>query len=295
MQNFTTEQLKRARKTDLYGFLLKNHSYAFVAEGMSIHPRNNRSLSIKRGYCGYMDFANSDKGNSIDFLVRHMDYKLDQAVLALCGESEAPVQYMDTTDKKVKKLPPIFPEPMQGRYKNLFAYLIKRGISQETIQMLIDEGIMYQEVGHNNIVFANKERDWGEIRGTYDLNNATFRHGSITNCRTDGFWWFRTASHPVRAYVCEAAIDAISLYELQRAGSIKEPTLYISIGGVAKQQAIDRIKRQKVRTILAVDNDDAGEKCRQRNPELEYLLPVHKDWNEDLQYIRRDNPVKPLV
>lgn len=281
MQHFTTEQMRKARKTDLYAFLRQNHSDAFIVEGMSIHPRNNQSLSIRQGYCGYIDFATDETGNSVDFLVKHMDYKLDQAVFALCGENMAPVWHINEVNRKVEKLPPMFPKAVHGRYKNLFAYLMKRCISQETIKMLIDDGVIYQEAEHNNIVFANQERDWGEIRSTYDMGRSAFRHGSVTNSRTDGFWWFRTAEHPVRAYVCEAAIDAVSLYELHRKDGIREPSLYISIGGAGKQQAIDRIKHS-IKTILAVDNDEAGENCRRRNPDLEYLIPVHKDWNEDL-------------
>ena len=62
-----------------------------------------------------------------------------------------------------------------------------------------------------------------------------------------------------------------------------EPAYYISIARVAKQPTIDRLKRSKIDLILAVDNDDAGQRCRNRNPDLEYILPVQKDWNEDLQ------------
>ncbi len=287
MQHFTREQLKMARGKNLYEFLKKEHSDLFISVGTSIRPRNNRSISIKSGYCGYMDFENGETGNSVDFLVRHMNYELDQAVFALCGETISPVRHIDDVSLKVDKLPPVFPNPVKGRYKNLFAYLMKRSISPETIKMLIDDGIIYQEVEHNNIVFINKERNWGEIRGTYDLNDTTFKHGIVSNSRVDGFWWFRTAEHPIKAYICEAAIDAISLYEIQQIESIKEPTLYISIGGVGKQRAIDRIKRHKIRTILAVDNDEAGANCRNRNSELEYLLPTHKDWNEDLQKLKK--------
>ena len=57
-----------------------------------------------------------------------------------------------------------------------------------------------------------------------------------------------------------------------------------SIGGTAKQPAIDRLKRHK-RVILAVDNDNAGSKCRRRNAELECIIPNRKDWNEDLMAI----------
>ena len=280
MQHFTTEQMQRARKTDLHEYLMRYHADSFKVEGVSIHPRDNASLSIKRGYSGYMDFATGDKGNSVDFLVKYMNYELDQAVFALCGESGAVPSVQKTEAPKIENLPPVFPDPVQGRYKNLYAYLLKRGISQETIQMLIDQKILYQEAEHNNMVFANKERDWGELRGTYDQGEKSF-HGVITNCRHDGFWWFQTGEHPTAVYVCEAAIDAISLYELHRKEEKKDPVVYVSIGGVMKQPAIDRLKRH-TRVILAVDNDEAGSECRKRNSELESIIPNHKDWNEDL-------------
>lgn len=34
--------------------------------------------------------------------------------------------------------------------------------------------------------------------------------------------------------------------------------------------------------VIAVDNDKAGEDCRQRNPDRRHLIPAGKDWNEDL-------------
>ena len=144
MQHFTTEQMQRARKTDLYEYLMRYHADSFKKDGVSIHPRDNGSLSIKRGYSGYMDFATGDKGNSVDFLTKYMNYELDQAVFALCGESAPVPSEPKTTAPKIENLPPVFPEPMQGRYKNLYAYLLKRGISQDTIQMLIDQKILYQ-------------------------------------------------------------------------------------------------------------------------------------------------------
>ena len=60
--------------------------------------------------------------------------------------------------------------------------------------------------------------------------------------------------------------------------------VYISIGGVANDATISRISRS-IRTVLAVDNDPAGELCRKRHCDLKTIIPMHKDWNEDLQRI----------
>lgn len=66
-----------------------------------------------------------------------------------------------------------------------------------------------------------------------------------------------------------------------------EPAYYISIAGATKQPAIDKLKLSKLNIILAVDNDEAGQVCRDRNFDLEYILPDRKDWNEDLQVLKK--------
>lgn len=278
--NVSQDQIQVARHTDLYAFLLKYHDCNFTHENNSIRPKDNHSISIKQGYCGYKDFATDETGNSIEFLTNHMGYTFVGAVQALTNYS-APDYSSDRQKNGINTIPPKFPAPVNGIYKNLFAFLTDRGIPAETIQMLISEKIMYQENAKNNIVFINAERDFAELRGTYTFGKSF--HGIVANCRHDGFWWFRTSKEATTGYVCEAAIDAISLYELHKMHGNMEPAYYISIAGVAKQPAIDRLKRSKLDLILAVDNDDAGQKCRNRNPDLEYILPVRKDWNEDLQ------------
>lgn len=282
--NVTQEQIRAARHTDLYAFLLKYHNYSFTREGNSIRLRNNHSVSVKQGYHGYTDFSTGETGNSIEFLTRHMGYTFVEAVQALAGCSSAGHPAGQQVDG-VRTVPPEFPVPMDGAYKNLFAYLTGRGISAETLLMLIGQRIIYQEKKKKNIVFINGERDFAELRGTFTFGKPF--HGIVANSRKDGFWWFRTSKDAGTGYICESAIDAISLYELHKMEGGYIPAYYISIAGAAKQPAIDRLKQSTLDLILAVDNDDAGQKCRNRNSELGYILPVRKDWNEDLQAARK--------
>lgn len=285
--NVSQEQAESARSADLYDFLVTYYDSNFKHEGDSIRPVDNHSISIKKGYNGYKDFATNETGNSIDFLMKHMGFDFINAVQALSNVS-APAQPTDISQKDgIENVPPLFPEPVKGRYKNLFAYLKSRGISAETIQMLVEQKKMYQEKSKNNIVFINMEKDFAEIRGTYTLGKPF--HGIVPHSRHDGFWWFRTSRNAAKGYICEAAIDAISLYELHKIQGEQEEAYYISTAGVAKQPTIDRIKNSKLHIVLAVDNDAAGQKCRNKNSDLEYIIPVHKDWNEDLQSLKNNN------
>ena len=277
-----------ARHADLYAFLVKYHNSDFTNEGDSIRLKSNHSISIKKGYTGYKDFATGETGNSIDFLKNYMGYNFVDAVQALSDvPASATAQLVDIQQDGIRNVPLEFPKPVDGMYKNLFAYLKSRGISFETIQMLVGQKIMYQEKSKNNIVFINKERDFAEVRGTYTFGKPF--HGVVTNSRHNGFWWFRTSKAALKGYICESAIDAISLYELHRIHGNKEEAYYISIAGVAKHPAIDRLKNSKLHIILAVDNDAAGQNCRNKNSDLEYIIPVHKDWNEDLQSLKNNN------
>ena len=285
--NVSKKQIASARHADLYAFLMKYHSSNFKTEGDSIRPKDNHSISIKKGYHGYKDFSTEETGNSIEFLTNHMGYTFVEAVQAGSDVSAPAQQPTDVQQDGIENVPPKFPEPVNGMYKNLFAFLKNRSISTETIQKLVKQKLLYQEKSKNNIVFINMERDFAELRGTYTFGNPF--HGIVPHSRHDGFWWFRTSRNAAKAYICEAAIDAISLYELHKIQGNHEEAYYISIAGVAKQPAIDRLKKYKYKLVLAVDNDDAGQNCRNRNSDLEYIIPVHKDWNEDLQSLKNNN------
>ncbi len=282
---YTSTQIRSARRADLHRYLLLHHGDRFKAEGDSLRPLDNHSLSIKQGYSGYKDFATDETGNSVDFLTRYMGYTLPEAVLALCDnlvdltaiqEDSYTTPLLDMSDAPLE-----LPEPLDGPYRQLFAYLISRKIPAKTIQMLVHDRVLYQSKDHNNIVFVNPERDFAEIHGSLSYGK------SFHSCRkkaADRFWWFRTSPDADTAYICEAAIDAISLYLLNEQNENLTPAYYISIAGVTNQKAIDRIKGQSFlnNVILAVDNDAAGQLARDKNKDLACLIPCHKDWNDDL-------------
>ena len=287
--------IRAARRADLYQFLLSRHPDDIVQDAQdrsSIRLRDNHSVSIKRGYTGYKDWATGETGNSLDLLVRHLGYTLTDAVLALTGSvATLPVQQSPrpTTPQQQIELP----APYAGRYRQLLAYLTQtRGLPVAVVQRLIDLRLLYQDADHNNAVFVSANRTYAELRGT--LSSVPY-HALAPNSDYYGSWWF-VGSHaagidlqttPSRAIVCESAIDAISLYVLLAGADWLPVARYCSIGGVGNQQRIDLIRRYHSDVILAVDNDAAGEDCRRRNPDLHVLIPRRKDWNEDLLAMQR--------
>lgn len=318
--NVTKAQIQAARKADLYRFLLRHHPNDVLREGESIRLCCDHSVSIKEGYRGYMDFATDETGNAIDCLVHYFNYTLPDAVNALLADAGdagdevdaggtgagTAVPAQDTradadtqSSGKGQRNPFVLPEADDGTSKELTYYLsYLRGISVLVLNDLIFyEKVMYQERTHNNVVFVNPERNFAEIRGTNP--NKPF-HQVMYNNDPAAFWWFKANglySDAEVAYVCESAIDAISLYCMHRIYGSKINGLYCSIAGVANQKRIDRIKAGMgaagLPVILAVDNDDAGEQCRQRNPDCGYAIPRLKDYNEMLlEIVNKETDVK---
>ena len=103
------------------------------------------------------------------------------------------------------------------------------------------------------------------------------------------FWWFQAGETPEICYVCEGAIDALSLYDLNRLNDINHQAYYVSLVGIDNADKVIDIIQPYVHIILAVDNDPAGDKCREKHSDLDYIIPKAKDWNDDLQYIVNEN------
>lgn len=273
---FTREQLLQARQADLYTFLIYNHLDLFVMEGNALRMRDNHSVYIKRGWHSFRDFSSGTNGNSVDFLCQYLGYSLNDAVLALTqgGSVTESIQ-----KREVHKAAGIsLPTPQVGRFSRLFSYLLcDRGLKYGIVQTLCDRGLLYESAETHNAVFINAERDYGEIHGT--IPGTSFK-GLAEGSKSDSFWYFTPPGimeKPNRIYVCEAAIDAISLWQLK-----KESAFYASIGGASNQQRIERMKKSRCQIIIATDNDKAGQECRDRNKDLMAIIPCHKDWNEDL-------------
>ena len=273
---FTKDQIREARNTNLYRFLLDNHRDSFNVYNSCLKWKDNRSVTIGRDFNGYHDFANGEKGNSIEFLTRYLPYDFTSAVSALLGFA-TPVDHSLGGSVETKEIH----LPAQDPFGNdgITNYLHKqRGIPEDTIQMLIDTGLIYQEE-HGHLVFVNREKTMFQVRRTYFVSPAESKIVSSGKSKSNEFWYMSVGKGEKSIYVCEGAIDAISLYELND----RKSGYYISMGGVSNYGIIDRVTRNdNCEVILAVDNDEHGDICREKYPDLPHMIPRTKDWNEDL-------------
>ena len=288
---YTKKQASMARNADLAAFLLRTDPQHFRQEGNSIRllnlsrPRSRQgtSIVIPKGKNWWKDFATGESGNPVDLLTKKLGYSVPDAILALCGDSTVPYRHAADPVSEKSAAPEsdrilTFPDPTSYYPRKMYEYLTGRGIPAETIRDLQRLGLLYQAKAHSNLVFVSAAKDFAEIRGS---GKETPAFHQTMKTRADRFWHF-SIGHPKKAYICEGAIDAVSLYLLLKKQNLHDQAAYVSIAGVCNQQAIDRIK-SCIPVIMAVDNDEAGRLGRERNPDCGALIPIHKDWNEDLQ------------
>lgn len=311
------EEHQKACSVLLADFLLKHYPDQVIENYGSVLLLKDRHVSVIKGPTshGYKNWKTGEKGNPIDYLIKYLGHDYKSAVKALTEDyaqtyfepsEQRNFNLKSDSCKKEIKLP-----TKSKKTKNICAYLDKqRGIPNEVINYLIDEGLLYQD-DRNNAVFVSKNKDYFERRGTYTfaeerckLRNECKRYVDIGNqkCRNksncnkfkkdvfhgcgkaskDCYWSFTPNGDADVAFVCEAAIDAISLYVINKRNGNDVKAEYISIGGVANQQTIEKLKQNK-KVIIAVDNDKAGNACYQKNSDCERIIPIGKDWNEDLK------------
>ncbi len=278
---FTKEHIEQARYADLAGFLLDNYPEDFTESDNGLRMKDDHSVTIKRGTGIYRDWAENKQGNGISFLQEYYGYTFQEAVQALLEGYTMDKQLI--VKKEARQQEPLraleLPERFTGEPRNLYAYLMSRAIPKETIRQLLDHNVMYQD-SHYNVVFVNPKKTCYEVRGTNTYRNEPYKRVGLA--RSDEFWFLSIGTAPRPVFITESAIDAISLYELKN----HEPGVYVSMHGVGNHQIIDRIMEHEIDVFLAVDNDDAGQACREKYFDLRPLIPQNKDWNEDLQSLR---------
>ena len=188
-ERVTNEHVRMARQADLYAYLLQHHATEFIRQGNSLRWTRNRSISIRKGYSGFLDFATNEHGNGIDFLCDHLQYKFVHAVQCLIGDRQPetartihtePTQNGEdesstveiengTPDITPAGNPSDFTLPVQSRLypSKAIQYLANRGIPENLTRNLIDTHLLYQSFPYNNLVFVSKNKDFCELRGTY--------------------------------------------------------------------------------------------------------------------------------
>lgn len=294
--HFTEEQKQRANAVDLEDFLsrqgeklLKSGREKRLASDHSITVRGNR----------WYDHATEKGGFAIDFVRMFYNRSFPEAVtMLLDGEQGQSYRESKSVEPEPAK-PFVLPESC-GNMHRAFAYLIKtRCLDREIVTAFVREKMLYEDAKYHNAVFVGYDAEGvprhAHKRGTYTTGEV-FK-GNVDSC--DPRYSFHWIGQSDTVYVFEAPIDMLSFLSLYKLDWKQHS--YVALCGVAEhalmQLLADAPHVSKI--ALCLDRDKAGIQARERIKkhltERGYknvfsLFSNLKDWNEDLQALRKPPP-----
>lgn len=294
-------QIEKAKTVNLIEYLIKYHDDLIDEDkncrNRFVHPVHD-SLVILPG--GFVQHSNRDnRGDQIQYLMNYCNLSFQDAVLELCEHADEPdIQIekgaYDYSDDRVRN----FKEPnrLNEPYARVWAYLTKkRKFPAERVEDLFERNLLYQDADYGNAVFLSADCDYAEIVGTSDIK---FRR-TAKDSDPDGYWIYDDYNSDT-VYVCESAIDAVSLMLLMEEYNPSVKAAYASISGL-KDKAIERLKKKYKTVILAVDNDDKADVFKEKHKDLKKIQPAKmmvgklslvKDWNDMLRYCEDEGCIK---
>lgn len=276
--------LYKIRQVDLFHFLrvYDPTGWQRISKNVIVGVLHD-SCKVTLGKGWYWFSRNQGSQNPIDFLMRYYGLNFKEAVQVIDdyiqsssrGSRECYCNKKEVSPNNNVVRPPVASE---RPWHELLEYLTRRRyIMPSIVDYLVKKGLVYQTAGYYaNACFINLTKNHWEVVGMH----PTRRYRQVSDA--SNYWAYPLGSK--RAYICESAIDAISLYELL---DDKEAT-YISIAGsVTRAKLIKKIVNEYSEVILAVDNDDAGNKIAAMYPNLRRIIPQNKDFNDDLTYHKK--------
>lgn len=236
-------------------------------------------------------------GDAISFVMRFYNKSYPEAVQFLLDEAIGGI-VPSTPNRKIKKE---FTLPKPDWSKSVvFEYLNHtRCISKNVITEFVNAGLIYSTTnkGYHNIVFVGTDSSGipkhAHLRGIV----GTFKGNVSGGIDEYAFHWNGSSNE---IYLFEAPIDLLSYLSLNHK-DWKQHT-YAAACGVSDKVLFQCLKdNPKLDTVyLCLDNDSAGvkatkriqEKLKELNIETKILVPINKDWNEDLIMLKKGDNAK---
>jgi len=286
--HFTEEQKRQASEVDLTEFLrLKGEP--LLQSGRELRLERNHSVTVRGSE--WFDHAAEKGGGPVSFLKEFYGMNYQEAVLALLDQDVSQFcAQVDTPEGKEKKdfvLP-----PANESNRRVFAYLLKnRHLDRDVLTTFVRLGLVYEDKGYHNAVFVGMDKDGTPHHAHKRSTNSqgkSFRmtvEGSDFRC---AFNWPGSSEHLL---VFEAPIDMLSFLSMHHDSNWGKHS-YVALCGTSSQPLLGMLERRpNIQTVhLALDNDQAGQLAtrrlakvvREKGLTVNALVPVLKDWNEDL-------------
>ncbi|MCM1494505.1 MAG: DUF3991 domain-containing protein [Bacteroides sp.] len=291
-KHFTEEQREQARRTDLVYFL-RSRGEKLKRSGSEYEWKDGSQKVTVRGNLWYHQYEQTG-GDAIDFVRKFYGKNYPEAVEYLLGGACGTLITAQQTEREIKP----FELPSQNESMHrVFSYLhMKRGIDRDVLLSFIRKGMIYESRQYHNAVFVGHDKS-GIPRHAHKRSSgsgSSYKGNAAGSLPEYSFHWYGSSE---KIYLFEAPIDMLSYISMNKgnwqahsyaaACSVSDRVLFHSL--------TEHTHLQKV--YLCLDHDEAGQKANKRiadrlteqGAEYEILVPIHKDWNEDLLYLRAMN------
>ena len=291
--HFTHAQKSRANSVEIASFLALHGEEVFRG-GHELRWRRHDSVTLG-GNRWYQHSAEMGGGPlaflkrfSPELFGRELSYPEIMEVLL----NERILDWQQAEPKPERKSKSFELPTAHKNMRRVYAYLVKqRGIDAVVITHFAKAGTLYEDEKYHNAVFVGRDEN-GIARHAH--KRSTYSEGKSFRANVSGSdsrFGFSHIGRSDRIYVFEAPIDLLSFISMHKEDWQQHS--YISLSGVADHALMHALKTYPhLRApVLCLDNDKAGLEADERitkglheagYEEVSCLLPINKDFNEDL-------------
>ena len=283
--HFTEQQKTQARQTDI-AELLRSQGETLKRSGSESEWMDGGQKVTIRGNLWYHQYEQVG-GDAVDFVRRFYNKSYPEAMEYLLGGSGGTLAVSPSVQKEEK---PFVLPPKNDNMRRVFAYLLnRRGIDREVLYAFVHKGMIYESADYHNAVFvgfdSNGNPKHAHKRGT---GSESSYKGNVSGSHPEfSFHW---SGQSDTLYLFEAPIDMLSFISMQKEGWRQHS--YAASCSVSDRVLFQMLKdNPNIRqVVLCLDSDEPGQTAAKRIADKlfvqgtasEILVPVHKDWNEDL-------------
>ena len=283
--HFTKEQREQARRTDLANFLI-SHGEKVKKSGSEYEWLDGSQKVTIRGYLLYHQYEQKG-GDAVDFVRRFYNKNYAETVEMLLNNCGGQIITSPSIEKSHK---PFELPPRNDRMSRVFSYLLlTRGIDKDVLFEFVRKKMIYETAYYHNAVFvgydSNGKPRHAHKRGTVTSNSYK---GNVAGSQPEYSFHFNGTSDKI--FLFEAPIDMLSYISMHKKNWQEHS--YAASCSVSDRVLFQCLKdNPNIKNVfLCFDNDEAGQTANKRiadklnsmNIKSEILIPIHKDWNEDL-------------
>lgn len=287
--HFTEQEKEQARQIDI-AELLRSQGEALKRSGSEYEWKDGSQKVTIRGNLWFHQYERTG-GDAIDFVRRFYNKSYPEAMEYLLGGCSGTLAVSPPMQKKPPK--PFVLPPKNDNMRRVYAYLInRRGIDRDVLYAFAHKGMIYESADYHNAVFVGFDTDGvprhAHKRGTG--SQSSYKGNIGGSLPEHSFHWTGSSE---KLYLFEAPIDMLSFISMHKEGWQRNS--YAASCGVSDHVLWQMIKENPNIDFVCLcrDNDEAGQLANKRTSDAlflkgvrhEILVPIHKDWNEDLLYL----------